>query len=65
MLITTRQKPLRLHEELFNLTYNDINLQLTTGEKIFGVNADQNLQWTNHFLYVCKKILHTFGCYQR
>lgn len=56
MLITTRQKRLRLHEDLLNLTYNDINLQLTTGDKILGVNVDQNLQWTNHFQYVCKKI---------
>ena len=38
----TRQK--RLHEDQFNLTYNDINLQLTTGDKILGVNVDQNLQ---------------------
>ena len=56
MLITTRKKRIRLHEELFNLTYNDINLQLTTGDKILGVNVDQNLQWTTHFQYVCKKI---------
>ena len=56
MLITPRQKRIRLHEDLFNLTYNDINLQLTTGDKILGVNVDQNLQWTNHFQYVCKKI---------
>ena len=56
MLITTRQKRIRLHEDLSNLTYNDINLQLTTGDKILDVNVDQNLQWTNHFQYVCKKI---------
>ena len=56
MLITTRQKRIRLHEDLFNLTYKVINLQLTTGDKILGVNVDQNLQWTNHFQYVCKKI---------
>ena len=56
MLITTRQKRIRLHEDLFNLTYNDINLQSTTGDKILGVDVDQNLQWTNHFQYVCKKI---------
>ena len=56
MLITTRQKPIRLHEDLFNLTYNDIKLQLKTGDKILGVNVDQNLQWTYHFQYICKKI---------
>ena len=56
MLITTRQKRIRLHEDLCNLTHNDINLQLTTGDKILGVTVEQNLQWTNHFQYVCKKI---------
>ena len=60
-----RQKRIRLHEDLFNLTYNDINLQLTTGDKILGVNVDQNLQWTNHFQYVCKRFHHISGFYQR
>ena len=49
MLITTRQKRIRQHEDRFNLTYNEINMQLTTGDKILGVTVDQNLQWTNHF----------------
>ena len=49
MLITTRQKRIRQHEDSFNLTYNEINMQLTTGDKILGVTVDQNLQWTNHF----------------
>ena len=56
MLITIRQKRIRLHEHLFNLTYNDINLQLTTWDKILSVTVDQNLQWTNHIQIVCKKI---------
>ena len=56
MLITTRQKRVRLNENLFCLTYNDIDLQLTTGDKILGVTINHNLQWNNHFQYVCKKI---------
>ena len=56
MLITARQTRIRLHPDLFNLTYNDINLQLTTGDKILGVTVDMNLQWTNHFQYGLKKI---------
>ena len=57
MLITTRQKRVRLNENLFCLTHNDIDLQLTTGEgKILGVNINQNLQWNNHFQYVCNKV---------
>ena len=65
MLITTRQKRIRLHKDLFNLTYNDINLQLTKGDKVLGVNVDQNLQWTNHFQYVCKRLHHISGFSQR
>ena len=33
MLITIRKKRVRLNENLFCLTYNDIDLQLTTGDK--------------------------------
>lgn len=56
MLVTTRQRRLRIDESLFSLTYNDIDLQITTGEKILGVNIDENMQWNNHFQAVCKKV---------
>ena len=51
MLITTRQKKrVRLDENLFTLTYNDVILQLTKGDKILGVSIEQNLLWNNHLL---------------
>ena len=58
MLSTTRQKRVRLDENLFTLTYmyNDIILQLTTGDKILGMNAEQNLLWNNHFQCVSRKV---------
>lgn len=56
MLISTRQKRIRLDTSLLALTYNDIDLQLTTGDKILGVYIDENFQWNNHFQYVCKKV---------
>ena len=56
MLITTRQKRVRLDENLFTLTYNDVILQLTTGDKILGVNIEQNLLRNYHFQCVSRKV---------
>ena len=56
MFITSRQKRINVDESILSLTYNDITLQIVTGDKILGVNMDQNLQWTNHFQAVCKKV---------
>ena len=44
------------NESIFVLNYNDIDLQITTGDKILGVNIDQNLQWNDHFRMVRKKL---------
>ena len=41
---------------LLSLSYNEIDLQLTTGDKILGVYIGENFQWDNHFKYVCKKV---------
>ena len=49
MLITTRQKRIHINENIPSLSYNDVELQITTGAKILGVNIDENLIWINHF----------------
>ena len=56
MLLATRQKRLHIDESIFVLTYNNIDLQITTGDKILGINIEQNLQWKKHFQVVCKKV---------
>ena len=56
ILITTRQKRVSLDENLFTLIYNDVILQLTTGDKILEVNIEQNLLWNNHFQCVSRKV---------
>ena len=56
MLITTRQKRITMDVSLLSLSYNEIDLQLTTGDKILGVYIGENFQWDNHFKYVCKKV---------
>ena len=56
MLITTRQRRIRLDASLLTLSYNEIDLQLTTGDKILGVYIEENFQWNNHFQHVCKKV---------
>ena len=56
MLITTRQKRLYVNENNLKLSYNNIDLQVTSGDKILGVYIDKNLQWNNHYQAVCKKV---------
>ena len=47
MLITTRQRRLHIDESILSLTYNDTNLHITTGDKMLGVNIEENLQWNS------------------
>ena len=56
MIITTRQKRLHINENILTLLYNDAELQITTGDKILGVNIDENLTRNNHYQFVCRKI---------
>ena len=56
MLKTTRQKRIKLDVTLLSLSYNEIELQLTTCAKILGVHIDENFKWDNHFKYICKKV---------
>ena len=56
MLIATRQKRLHINENILSLFYNDVELQITTGDKILGVNIDENLIWKIHYQIVCKKV---------
>ncbi len=37
MLITTRQRRAILADNSLKLAYNDINLEITTGDKILGI----------------------------
>ena len=56
MPLTTRQKILHINENILLLSYNNVELQVTTGDKILGVNNDENLLWNNHYQVVCKKM---------
>ena len=56
MLITIRQRRIRLDASLLSLSYNEMDLQLTTGDKILGVYIEESFQWNNHFQHVCKKV---------
>ena len=51
------KRTLRGFLNFLSLSYNDVELQITTGDKILGVNIDENLIWNNHFQCVCKKCL--------
>ena len=47
MLITSRQKINNLHECALSLKYNDIDIKMTTSDKILGVHVDENLSWND------------------
>ena len=55
MLITTRQKILHINENILSLSYNNVELQVTTDDKILGVSMDENLLWNNHYQVICNK----------
>ena len=57
MLITNRQRRNTFAGNDLTLLYNDVELQITCCENIFGLHFDNNLEWTNHFQHVCKKNL--------
>ena len=57
MLITTRQKcAIRDTNGSLLLKYKDIQLQVSSGEKLLGINLDNNLKWDTHVRVVTKKI---------
>ena len=56
MLITNRQKRINLFESALSLTYNDIDIKMTTSDKILGVHVDENLSWNDHYQHVSKKV---------
>ena len=51
MFITSRQKRCNLNDASFHLKCNNIDLKLTTGDKILGANIDENLIWDLHYKY--------------
>ena len=56
MLITSRQKRTTLSNADLSLQYNDIDVSITTCDKILGIHVDNNLSWNNHFNFLSKKL---------
>ena len=56
MLIMSRQKRTIFGNTTLNLQYNDIDICMTSCDKILGVHVDHNLTWHNHFKFLSKKI---------
>ena len=52
MLITSRQKRTVLNDVVLNLQYNDIDISLTTCDKISGIHVDDNLTLNSHFNFL-------------
>ena len=56
LLITSRQKRHTLEDSGLSLRYDEIDIKMTRGHKILGVQVDENLMWNNHFQPVSKKV---------
>ena len=56
MLITSRQKRSNLQDNNLELNFNDVDLKLSSNEKVLGVQIEENLLWNSHFQYISKKI---------
>ena len=56
MLITSRQKRINLNNAVLNLQYNDIDIDITTCDKILGIHVDNNLTWNDHINFLSKKL---------
>ena len=56
MVITTSQKRLHLHNNVFNQTYNSDILKNVNNDKVLGVFIDKNLTWPIHMQSIAKKI---------
>ena len=56
MLITSRHKRNNLLEDTLPLKYNDLDIKMTTSDKILGVYVDENLSWNDHYQHVSKKV---------
>ena len=55
MLIASRQKRHSLLDGNLKLVYNNLELQISSNEKILGVHVDENLVWNNHFQQIFQK----------
>ena len=55
MLITSRQKRSNLQDNNLELNFNDVDLKLSSNEKILGVQIEENLLWNSHVQYISKK----------
>ena len=62
MLITNRQKRSNLQDNNLELNFNDVDLKLSSNEKILGVQIEENLLWNSHVQYISKKKLPIYGC---
>ena len=47
MLIASRQKRNSLIDSDLKITFNDIDLKISSNEKILGIHMDQNFVWNN------------------
>ena len=57
MLIMRRQKRTIFGNTTLNLQYKDIDICMSSCDKILGIHVDHNLTWHNHFKFLSKNII--------
>ena len=61
MLLTIRQKRLCLQKGSLSLNYNDLDLKLTSNEKILGAHIEENSMWTAS-IYIKENVIFVVDC---
>ena len=45
-----------MNDAVLNLQYSDIDISMTTCDKILGIQVDENVTWNSHFNVLSKKL---------
>lgn len=57
IFITTPQKRARLGNSQLKVSFKNIEIKVTTGDKLLGVNINENLKWEDHINKIKKKVI--------
>jgi hypothetical protein len=56
IFITTPHRRARTVNTPLNISYKNVHLKLTTGDKLLGVNIHENLKWDDHINHIRRKV---------
>ena len=62
IMVTSFGSKRKLVNKILSFKLNDINLQCVNNIKYLGVILDSQLTWSDHIIYIGKKISRSIGC---